>query len=300
MRGGTFSPLYSAAPALQSPVCTDGPARHRYTAVMRQIPYLFLFLIISVNASAKEPVIPLPRGLTAGETATVVEVVDGDTVVLNTGKEVRLVGLQAPKLPLGRKGFRMWPLAPEAKTALERIALNRKLRLHYGGRRTDRHRRILAHLEDVNTGQWIQGHMLADGMARVYTFQDNRAATGPMLKLERRARANRRGIWRNRYYQVRQAEAAARDIGSFQLIEGQVRSVATPRNITYLNFGSDWRSDFTVMLRSRTRKALAKAGMAVESLKGKRLRVRGWVKSRNGPMIEATHPEQIELLPDRR
>lgn len=279
---------------------TDGGAWRGYTAAMRHIPYLFLFLTISAGASAKEPVIPLPKGLTAAETATVVEVVDGDTVVLNTGKEVRLVGLQAPKLPLGRKGFKIWPLAPEAKAALERITLNRKLRLHYGGRRTDRHRRILAHLEDVKTGRWIQGRMLANGMARVYTFQDNRAVTGSMLKLERRARTERRGIWRNRYYRIRQADTAARDIGSFQLIEGQVRTVATPRNITYLNFGSDWRSDFTVMLRSRTRKALAKAGMAVESLKGKRLRVRGWVKSRNGPMIEATHPEQIELLPDRR
>jgi hypothetical protein len=142
--------------------------------------------------------------------------------------------------------------------------------------------------------------MLADGMARVYTFKDNRAVVGAMLTLERRARVDRRGIWRNRYYRIRQADAAARDIGSFQLIEGKVRTVATPRNITYLNFGADWRSDFTVMLRGATRKALAKAGMSVESLKGKRLRVRGWVKSRNGPMIEATHPEQIELLPDRR
>ncbi len=278
----------------------DGDAPRDYTAAMRHFPYLFLLLFISAGASAKEPVIPVPQGLFAGKTATVVEVVDGDTVVLNTGKEVRLVGLQAPKLPLGRKGFKMWPLAPEAKAALQRIALHRKLRLHYGGRRSDRHRRILAHLEDVETGRWIQGRMLADGMARVYTFQDNRAVAGAMLKLERRARTDRRGIWRNRYYRVRQADSAERDIGSFQLIEGRVRTVATPRNITYLNFGSDWRSDFTVMLRSRTKKALAKAGLAVETLKGKRLRVRGWVKSRNGPMIEATHPEQIELLPDRR
>jgi len=26
------------------------------------------------------------------------------------------------------------------------------------------------------------------------------------------------------------------------------------------------------------------------------VRVRGWLKPRNGPMIEASHPEQIELL----
>jgi len=33
-------------------------------------------------------------------------------------------------------------------------------------------------------------------------------------------------------------------------------------------------------------------------LAGKKLRVRGWVEWRNGPMIHATHAEQIELLPD--
>jgi hypothetical protein len=27
------------------------------------------------------------------------------------------------------------------------------------------------------------------------------------------------------------------------------------------------------------------------------VRVRGWIEWRNGPMIAATHPEQLELLP---
>ena len=34
----------------------------------------------------------------------------------------------------------------------------------------------------------------------------------------------------------------------------------------------------------------------IESLAGLRIRVRGWIKSFNGPMIDATHPEQIEVL----
>ena len=29
---------------------------------------------------------------------------------------------------------------------------------------------------------------------------------------------------------------------------------------------------------------------------GRRVRVRGWIKSYNGPMIEPSHPEQIEVL----
>jgi endonuclease YncB( thermonuclease family) len=51
----------------------------------------------------------------------VVEVIDGDTVVLDDGKEVRLVGIQAPKLPLNRPNFKEWPLAPEAKDELEKL-----------------------------------------------------------------------------------------------------------------------------------------------------------------------------------
>jgi hypothetical protein len=32
------------------------------------------------------------------------------------------------------------------------------------------------------------------------------------------------------------------------------------------------------------------------ALKGKRVRVRGWLKNFNGPSITVTHPEQIEIL----
>ena len=45
-------------------------------------------------------------------------VIDGDTVVLESGLEIRLVGIQAPKLPLGRPEFEPWPLADEAKARL--------------------------------------------------------------------------------------------------------------------------------------------------------------------------------------
>ena len=39
-----------------------------------------------------------------------------------------------------------------------------------------------------------------------------------------------------------------------------------------------------------------RAGVDPTSLEGRRVRVRGWLQSLNGPMIEVTHPEQIEVL----
>ena len=65
----------------------------------------------------------------------------------------------------------------------------------------------------------------------------------------------------------------------------------------YLNFAGDWRSDFTVSIARKDAAAFATAGLDPPTLAGKRLRVRGWLAWRNGPMIEATHPDQIELLP---
>jgi endonuclease YncB( thermonuclease family) len=253
---------------------------------------LLLFLVGPGVAAAAD--VPLPGGLKLGGEAKAVGVIDGDTLVLDTGQEVRLVGLQAPKLPLGRRGFKAWPLANEAKAALERLALGRRLTLHHGGRETDRHRRLLAHLADAETGLWIQGALLAEGMARVYTFKDNRSAIPEMLALERAARTAQRGIWSYPYYAVRKSDTAGRDVDSFQLVEGTVHAVAERKGKTFLNFGADWRSDFTVLVESADAKAFRAAGMTLTDLAGKRIRVRGWVKSWNGPLIEATHPEQIE------
>jgi hypothetical protein len=68
------------------------------------------------------------------------------------------------------------------------------------------------------------------------------------------------------------------------------------RGRAYLNFGADWKQDFTVTLAPAVRRLFEAEGHDPRAYEGRRIRVRGWLKSFNGPMIEATHPEQIELL----
>jgi len=239
--------------------------------------------------------------LKKGGMATVTEVVDGDTVIiqpaLGGARQIRLVGIQAPKLPLGRKGFRPWPLAPDSKRALERMALRRTVTLAFGGTRMDRHGRHLAHLFR-DDGVWLQGRLLADGMARTYTFPDNRAVAADMLAREDAARGAKLGIWSHPFYAVRQAMPAdlMKRLGTFQLIEGVVVSAARVKSRVYLNFGDNWRTDFTVALDGLARRRFEKAGFDPLAFKARRLRVRGWLRKRNGPMIDATHPEQIESI----
>ncbi len=233
-----------------------------------------------------------PRQDAAGSVETVV---DGDTLILADGREIRLVGIQAPKLPLGRRGFRAWPLASEAKRALEKLTLGKRLTLSFGGRRMDRHGRWLAQLH-TESRLWVQGALLEGGMARVYSFADNRALIAEMLALERKARAAKRGIWAERFYRVLDAEKIERRTRGFQLVEGRVLKVARTRRRTYLNFGRDWKRDFTIVIEARFRRAFPERGARLKKLEGKRVRVRGWLRWRNGPMLTATHPEQIEVL----
>ncbi len=250
--------------------------------------------------AALAPCWPEPVAAETVRRGVVSAVIDGDTVVLQSGAEVRLVGIQAPKLALGRPGFRDWPLATEAKELLEALVLGGPVKLVYGGRRVDRHRRILAHLERKAApgaaAFWVQGEMLRTGLARVYTFPDNRARAERMLALEREARSARRGIWRLRYYRILAPEETRRYIGSFRLVEGTVLDAAVVRGKGFLNFGPDWRTDFTISIARKHRRRFARAGIDIAALAGRRVRVRGWLAWQNGPMIEATHPEQLEVI----
>lgn len=267
----------------------------------------------SVEAGATPAGASSDCALQAGEAVRIAGVVDGDTLMLDDGREVRLKGIQAPKLPLGRSNFTAWPLADEAKARLEALANGASAQLRYGGARGDRHGRILAHVFVRHEGKdvWLQQTLLGEGLARVYTFKDNRACAAELLTAERAARAAARGIWSEPFYAIRDAadvDGLNRLLGRFEIVEGTVQSAALVRGRLYLNFGEDYRSDFTVTVSERDIRIFLQDGhwaslfqggeersRSLEGLNGKTVRVRGWLARNNGPEIVVTHPEQIEF-----
>ncbi|MCP5382328.1 MAG: thermonuclease family protein [Kordiimonadaceae bacterium] len=222
----------------------------------------------------------------------VIEIIDGDTLRLENNMEVRLVGLQAPKIALGRKNFKPWPLGNEARDALAALALNKNVILLYGGRKMDRYGRSLAHLF-LEDGRWIQGEMIKSGMARVYSFADNRSVVEELLEEEKKARNNRTGIWGLDFYKIKSDRESGKYTNSFQLISGKILEVATVRNNTYLNFGEDYKTDFTIVVPNRVNKMFEQKDIKLSDLEGRNIIVRGWLKYYNGPTIDLTHPEQL-------
>jgi micrococcal nuclease len=241
--------------------------------------------------------------LSEPETGMVAAVIDGETLKLADGRTVRLIGAKAPMPPLGFRGDDPWPMVEEAKDALTRLAAGKEVELHYGGTRTDRHGYALAQVfaVDGKSRIWIQGEMVGEGLARVYSFPDNRACVKELLARESEARERRLGVWASPVYRVESAldvDELDRLSQTYQLVEGRVLSVGEGAGRIYLNFARDWKSDFTISVARKNVSVFAAQGIDLKALAGRKVRVRGWVIWRNGPLIEATHPEQIELIAD--
>jgi hypothetical protein len=83
--------------------------------------------------------------------------------------------------------------------------------------------------------------------------------------------------------------------GRFALVEGKVLSVRESGATIYVNFGRRWTRDFTVIILRRLSHVSTAAGIEPKKLEGRRIRVRGWLEQRGGPIITAEAPEQIEL-----
>lgn len=246
------------------------------------------------------PVAAACDGLRDGPKGVVTRIVDGDTLMLDNGLVVRLIGIQAPHLALGRPGLEDWPKASESAQALSELTLNRPVLLRYGGEQKDRYGRLLAQVYLSGDNEtWVQQQMLLSGMARVYSFPDNRACLPDLFAAETRARASRLGIWADPYYTVRRADRPA-DFstlaGRYELVEGRVLAAAKSGGRVYLNFGRYYKEDFTAVIDARALRLFTDEKLDPLKLGGALLRVRGWIDLVDGPRIAVTHPEQIEVL----
>ncbi len=219
----------------------------------------------------------------------------GDRLQLEDGREVRLAGI---RVPVADEEAGTPDLARAAQQALAERVAGRRVRLGVAPPASDRYGRLVAQVERVEDGLWLQGVLLEQGLAQVQTRPGEALRAAAMLARERAARAARRGLWRDPAFAPRAADRLAGATGSFRIVRGEVVRVAPTERYLYLNFGSDWRRDFTVRLRrGELVDAFARSGIAVEQLAGRRLEVRGLVLEAGGPLIEVSHPEQIEVLP---
>jgi micrococcal nuclease len=256
----------------------------------------------SVMAADAASSTPICSGLIPGPARTVVRVIDGETVELDDGSELRLIGALAPRaIDVGAEAG-AW--APEVTTrdGLQALVLGKSVELAFGAEREDRYGRLQAHAYLIEGAQrrWVQGQMLAQGLARAYASASNRVCTGELLAAEQSAREMGRGLWSDAAYQVRRADETnqlPRYRSTFQIVEGRIVRVALVRGTIHLNFGRNWRREFSVSLRSADRVLLGPFANDPKALEGRHVRARGWVGVRNDvPTMDLSISGNLEVM----
>ncbi|MBL4743158.1 MAG: thermonuclease family protein, partial [Cycloclasticus sp.] len=106
----------------------------------------------------------------AADTRRVVRVVDGDTVILDGGEKVRLLGINTPELGFHGKPVEAGALA--AKSLLQQWVLNKQVSVVRDVERKDHYGRTLAHLFIEGSGH-INVLMLQSGLATLSLHPPN-------------------------------------------------------------------------------------------------------------------------------
>lgn len=221
--------------------------------------------------------------LTPIGTATVAAVRDGRTLSLTDGRTLRLAGLE---------------VTDKSRAVLQQLAAGKTLRLEKLSAERDRYGRVVAFAFAGGSRESLQQALLAAGAARVGPRVGDQGCAGVLLEAEGTARAGRRGLWtdpRNLPIWAGKIARLRAEAGQFTLVEGKVLSVNPSGGTIYLNFGRRWTRDFSVIILRRLRPKFVAAGIDPLQLRGRHLRVRGFIEMRRGPVITAEVPEQIEF-----
>jgi hypothetical protein len=220
-------------------------------------------------------------------------VTDEGDVILRSGGPTHLAGLQLPETAAARAAALAFLRARRAQAVLVHAAPA-----------PDRWNRRSARLVLVDgPGRLDVAHaLLESGLAMVDPATGEGGCVPERVSIEATARERGLGLWaEDRYKPVPVAETGRlrERIGQFTLVEGRIRSVGERRQQTYLNFGADWASDFTIIIPKRIWTLLQERGLGAAILTGRRIRARGILEDRQGPALTVTAGEAIEILEER-
>jgi len=227
----------------------------------------------------------------AGERVGIKKVIDGDTVVLTSGKTVRLIGINTPE-KAGSRGPAQ-PLADHASRQLEAMLANTEITLVAGKDRYDRYGRTLAHLQTAG-GTLIQTRLLREGLAWVVAIPPNTERLTVFIEAENQARKAKRGVWSVNAYQPAAAPEAGDRLG-FQLIHGTIERSWAGKNQRYFALRHGSKKAELVLIVSH--KHWPHFATDPQSLVGKQIEARGWLgrHPRYGLRMFITHPYMMGL-----
>ena len=132
--------------------------------------------------------------------------VDGDTLVLENGERIRLIGIDTPELHESNKLYRdaqrtnqdtktIQKLGRQAYEFTRNLVEGKRVSLEFDVEKHDKYGRLLAYVY-LKDGAFVNAKIVEEGYASLMTIPPNVKYADLFLKLYREARENRRGLWK--------------------------------------------------------------------------------------------------------
>lgn len=231
------------------------------------------------------------------ESAMVSSVHDGDTVRLEDGRKIRLIGINTPELAKGGKAEQAF--AANARDQLKQLitSSNKQIKLVYGKERLDRYKRTLAHIFLPNN-QNLQVALLQRGLATANVYPPNTAFSDCYQQVEQAARCKSTGIWSDEAYTTKNSASLEPDTQGFHIISGPVQRVSESSKGIWLFLEGG------LMIGIRTEDLPNFDKNKLKSLSNQTMTVRGWLhpkkKAKKGVKfyMRLRHPSAIEPTTD--
>ena len=135
--------------------------------------------------------LPLCACSSSPETATVTRVIDGDTIIIDTGQRVRYIGIDAPELHPSPEasGFEAWQ-------ANRQLVEGKQVYLERDISETDKYGRLLRYVYVDSI--LVNAELVRRGLAEARAYPPDTKYQDSLEKLEAAAREAGRGMWGHR------------------------------------------------------------------------------------------------------
>ncbi|MFN7973261.1 MAG: thermonuclease family protein [Acidobacteriota bacterium] len=154
---------------------------------MQSVKSLVTPVVFAVACVASRSALAVPKTVDA----TVAYVMTGDSAVLDNGKVVRYIGVDAPSRGTVQGDE---PYAKEAFELNKRLVAGKRVRLELDAAEGDEKGRIWAY---VYVGKYfVNASLVESGLARTAVRSPNTRFAGLFQKLEQEARGQKRGLWK--------------------------------------------------------------------------------------------------------
>lgn len=222
------------------------------------------------------------------EPVRIQRVTDGDTVVLEDGRKVRIIGINAPELSKKSEGKLRGEAQAASALIQQMISESTDAALVLGDDSKDRYGRVLGHIVFDRTRS-LASELILHGLAAATAVSPNTRCAEHNLRMETQARTKGLGIWQYPNNPWFAKSTGVKSIQGFHILTGLVEDVRKGKRY--------WEFQLANGILIRAKHSLLSSKDATD-LQQKTVEVRGWFGRHDGfTSVRLHHRTNLTIQP---